>query len=257
MPGFERAMTWTASSLAVGLDESTPDCTQKPGPAAIEPDEPGEVSGTFPSPPARKSLCELFWGFDLCAHLPVKLTRDGVEAVPGELARIRDFLNEEFPSLTEEALCGNRGAPMAAVKRAYLASACDLIELRHKGETVGAIVGAPEDWSSYYVRIYALSPRYQRPQLTRAFGRACLIEPLGAHHVERIVADVSPANIAMARGLCEMQFHITGHQLSERWGAMVRYTRFLDARCEAAFHKLFAGTAPPRSRASSRKEETP
>ena len=256
MPSFERAMTWTDSPLAVGLDDPATGCAEKPPVRAPEADEPAEVSGTFPSPRGRKSLCEMFWDFDLCAHLPLRITRDGVEAVPGELARIRDFLNEEFPSLTEEALCGNRGAPMAAVKRAYLASACDLIELRHKGETVGAIVGAPEDWSSYYVRVYALSPRYQRPQLTRAFGRECLIEPLSAHHVERIVADVSPANIAMARGLCEMQFHITGHQLSERWGAMVRYTRFLDARCEAAFHKLFAGTAPPRSR-STRKEETP
>jgi hypothetical protein len=245
MPGFERAAKWTSSPFSVGLGD--------PGQPTVT-DELAEGSGTFPTPQARTSLCEQFWNFDLCAHLPLTLTRDGVEAVPGELQRIRDFLVVEFPTLTEEALGGRRGAPLAAAKRMYLESACDLIELRHRGRTVGAIVGAPDDWSSYYVRIYAIAREYQRPAVTRGFGRACLIDPLSAHQIERIVADVSPANIPMARGLCEMQFHVTGQQLSERWGPLVRYTRFLDARCEDAFLKLFSGTAPDRGR-GSRKEE--
>jgi hypothetical protein len=258
MPVFGRATTWTTSSMTLGLDGQTEASPEEGKPERLEicSDDSREVSGTFPSPRASKSLCEQFWDFDLCAQLPRKLTRDGVEAVRGELGRIRDFLSEQFPSLTEEALSGRRGAPLATIKQTYLANHCDLIELRHNGKTVGAIVGAPEDWSSYYVRIYALAPGYQRPLLTRSFGRECLLEPLRAHHIERVVADVSPANIAMARGLCEMQFHITGHTLSERWGAMVRYTHFLDARCQKAFMKMFAGTAPPRSR-GTRKEDIP
>jgi hypothetical protein len=118
------------------------------------------------------------------------------------------------------------------------------------------IVGAPEDWSSYYIRIFAVLPAFQRPALTRRFVRECLFEPLTACGVQRLVADTSPANLAMARGFSEMHFHVTGHQLSDRWGPLVRYTKFLDPACESVFLERFGGTACPAS-TGMREEETP
>jgi Acetyltransferase (GNAT) family len=213
---------------------------------------PPERSGTFRRHSSLR-LTEEFWGLDLCSALPRTLTRDGVCAVPGELDRVRDFLSREYPSLTQEGLGVAPNARMLDAKHRYLNAACSLIEMRHGDRTVGVLVGAPEDWSTYYVRTFALTPEYQRPGLLRRFVRECLFEPLRAHNVERVTADTSPSNIAMSRTLSELHFYVTGHQLSERWGPLVRYTKFLDPACEAAFQTRFAGTAPPRS--TDRKEE--
>lgn len=193
------------------------------------------------TPPLSAQL----WGLDFSALLPRTVSSDGTQATLGDLGRIRSFLTESFPSLTEEALGNRSPAFVSDAKRRYIATTCDLMELRHDGKTVGAIVGAPEDWSTYYVRIFAVARRFQRPALMRKLIRECIFEPLRACGVQRIAADTSPANRAMARLFSELKFHVTGQQLSERWGPMVRYTKFLDAACEAVFFERFAGTAPP------------
>jgi RimJ/RimL family protein N-acetyltransferase len=215
-----------------------------------------ELSGTFASPPPRSSLSAQFWGVDLLRALPRTMTSDGVQAVPGDIVRIREFLAQSFPRLTEEAHKGAANAVSMDAKRRYLQLGCDLIELIFEGRTVGVLVGAPEDWGSYYVRIFAMLPSFQRPALIRRFGRECLFAPLAECGVQRVVADTSPANLAMARCFSELHFHVTGHQLSDRWGPLVRYTKFLDPACERVFLDRFGGTASPAS-AGIREEETP
>jgi hypothetical protein len=210
-------------------------------------------SATHRSTLPPRTLSQQFWGLDLAAGLPRVLSNDGVHAVRGEISRIAEFLKRDFPTFTEEELGSQPDSRILDAKRAYLRTACDLIELRHEGRTIGAIVGAPEDWSSYYVRIFAVSKDYQRAGLTRRFGRECLFQPLREQRVERVVADTSPTNLAMTRGFSEMRFHVTGHQLSDRWGALVRYTKFLDQEREAAFYERFATTTSKRPR----KEWTP
>jgi hypothetical protein len=202
------------------------------------------------------SLSAKLWGLDLTKDLPRVLSHDGITATRGDLTRVRTFLAEEFPSFAEELVGAAPSEVIVDAKRWYLGSACDAIELRHEERTVGVFVGAPEDWSSYYIRTFAVIQTYQRPALIRRFGRECVFDPLATHHVERVVADTSPANLAMSRCFSELHFHVTGHQLSERWGPLVRYTRFLDPACEAAFCKRFAGTTPERA-TRTRKEEAP
>ena len=227
MPGFDRK----GASLAPGVSSV--------------PSEPIEQSGLFSTLPPQ-TLSQRFWGLDLAERLPRVLSRDGVEAVRGELGRVRDFLVQAFPTFTEEDAGAQPDPRMAEAKRQYLLTASDLIELQHEGRTVGLIVGAPEDWSSYYVRIFAVLPEYQRRTLTRRFARECLFEPLAEYGVERVVAETWPTNIAMSHAFTELQFHVTGHQLSERWGALVRYTKFLDPARGEAFARRFAAMLPGR-----------
>ena len=205
--------------------------------------------------PASATLSARLWGLDLSQRLPRTLTSDGVQAVPGELTRVQDFLAREVPAVQEEAHGAAPSANIVDAKHWYLQNACDVLELRHDERTVGILVGAPEDWSSYYVRIFAIMQAYQRPALRRRFVRECLFEPLIAHQVERIVADTSPVNLGMAIVFNELHFHVTGHQLSDRWGPLVRYTKFLNPACEAAFNRRFAGIAGGST--SSRKEDPP
>lgn len=192
------------------------------------------------------SLSKLFWGLDLGEGLPKVLSEDGVSAERGERARVSAFLRREVPFLSEE----QAGTPLddraVAVKRWYLGEASDLLELRHQGETVGVLIGAPEDWSSYYVRMFATSARYQQRRLTRRFFNQCLYEPLTKHGVERLIADTSPGNLAMAHCFTEQHFYVSGQILSERWGPLIRYTRFLAPSRREAFLSQFGRGAPPR-----------
>jgi RimJ/RimL family protein N-acetyltransferase len=225
MPAFDHAPLRVIPSLGVGSDDAF------------------DLRNAISSP-VGTTLSRKVWGLDFTHGLPCVLSSDGIEATPGELDRVLAFIAEQFPSLTEE-VGAKRASPhesTAAAKQWYLSSASDLIELRHEGRTVGVLVGAPEDWGSYYVRVFAMSPAYQRPGLIRRFARQCLFGPLRAHHVERVVADTSPANLAMTRLFSELRFHVTGHQLSDRWGPLVRYTKFLDPACESAFCERFAGS---------------
>jgi len=194
--------------------------------------------------PSSQTLSMQFWGCDLSQRLPRTLTEGGTQAVSGDITRIGGFLMQQFAWLAEDARHAAPSDWLSLAKRRYLASACDLIELRHDGETVGAIVGAPEDWATYYVRFFALAPEFQKPALTRRFARECLFEPLAACGVPRICAETSPANRAMARLFSELSFLATGQQLSDRWGPLVRYTKFLDPACESVFLQRFGGLAP-------------
>lgn len=184
------------------------------------------------------------WKLGLAKGLPRTLSQDGsAVAVPGQLVRISDFLVSEFPSFVESAILT---ADELITKAAFFSEVCDLIELRSAGKTIGVIIGEREDWSSYYVRVYAVSSGFQRPALTRRFGRECLFEPLAAAGIKRVFADTSPTNIPMVRGLAELHFFATGMNLSERYGPMTRYTKFLCPEAEASFVSKFSGTAPPR-----------
>jgi hypothetical protein len=203
--------------------------------------------------PWRPTHSTQLWGFSVCDDLPRKISSDGVEAVVASYERISCFLAEQYAMFTEEGLGSAPNAFAQKSKHAYLAG-CDLITLIHRDKTVGIMVGAPEDWSSYYVRVFALVPEYQRLALTRRFVRECLFEPLARRGVERVVAETNPANVAMSRLLHELDFFVTGNQLSDRWGTLIRYTKFLDPACEQQFLRRFGGGAPRRKRRKQREE---
>jgi hypothetical protein len=224
--------------IAGPFDTQAGSLLHDPGPSAT-------ASDVYPKPQPCPTLSTTLWGLDFSSLLPRSLS-GSLQAVPGELARIRDFLASRFPSLTEEAMAGAPNTATRDAKLRYL-NTCDLIEVRDQDRTVGAIVGAPEDWSTYYVRIFAIAEECQHPRIIRKLVRECLFQPLAMYGVQRIAAETSPANRAMCRLFSELAFHATGHQLSDRWGALVRYTRFLDRSCEAVFLGQFSGTAPARS----------
>ena len=205
--------------------------------------------------PPRPTQSLQLWGLDLSAGLQKRLSNDGVLAVPGDFNRIVMFLRQNYAMFSEESQGADPSAIIQRSKHSYLSTACDLIELRHNGATVGVMIGAPEDWSSYYVRMFAMLPQYQRPGLTRRFVRECLFEPLARGGVERVVAETSPANIAMSHLFTELRFCVTGNVLSDRWGPLIRYTKFLSPACEAEFLRKFGGAAPRKAEQAEQPEK--
>jgi hypothetical protein len=185
------------------------------------------------------------WGLDFERVLPQLEIQRSARVDVTTLDVVLSFLQREFPTLLG-ARSGVVQTPQSITARhRYLQYDSDLLEISSAGQVIAVFVGAPEDWSSYYARMFAVHPRFQQRGLIRRFVRECLFAPLIAHGVERFVADTSPVNIAMLRMFAELKFQPTGHLLTERWGPLVRHTKFLDPSCESAFCARFAVGAPP------------
>jgi hypothetical protein len=104
---------------------------------------------------------------------------------------------------------------------------------------VGLLVCTPLDWSSYYVRSAALLPEYQGRQAIQHFLSGVLFPELAFAGVERVELDTSPSNLAMMHIATRLRFNPTGTLLTERWGALVHFTRYLTADGERVFLDKF------------------
>ena len=186
-------------------------------------------------------LSEFLWGVDWLAALPVQVGSDFV-AVKGSADEVGELLHNHFPQLVEHVPGAEAPSPAIARGKAQFFSLCDLIELRHEGQIVGFFVGAPEDWSTYYCRLLACLPNYQHKSKLRRFAREVLFERLRRVGVERVTADTLPTNFVMTRWLIDTGFCPTGHLLTERWGALNRYTKFLQPSRLDRFADRFGGS---------------
>jgi Acetyltransferase (GNAT) family len=118
----------------------------------------------------------------------------------------------------------------------------DFFMIRIDGQDAGVVMGHPTDWTSYYVRSAAVLPAFRDRRVLTQFGER-LFDPLRAAGVERIEAETSPANVPMGRLLTGQGYMVTGSVTSERWGVVLRYTKFLAPEAQAAFMRQY--TAMP------------
>ncbi|HVU03473.1 MAG TPA: GNAT family N-acetyltransferase, partial [Polyangiaceae bacterium] len=139
---------------------------------------------------------------------------------------------------------------VAAKKERYYRLAADFFEFKEGRRTVGLFVCNAVDWSTYYIRSAAVLPEYQGLRLSHGFV-AFLLETLRGLGVERVEADTSPSNFATLAILTGFHFNVTGTTLSDRWGAQLRLTRYLDTECEDVFLRQFcSGVIHQRRRRS-------
>ena len=141
------------------------------------------------------------------------------------------------------SIFGGRGSdrflasPMTEAKLRFCRES-DVFLFRVGSRTVGLLLANPADWSTYYMRSVAiLSDFRERRLLTRFMERS--YEPLRKAGVERIEGECSPANTPMMRMLVGQGFLVTSTANSERWGATVRFTKFLSEEAGAVFHRQY------------------
>lgn len=194
------------------------------------------------------TLSHVLWGKDFLEHLPYRLShKHDVEVVRGEWDRVQEFLSW-FPELQERPRRGHASNPeVDQAKQVYFESFCDLMECRRRGETIGIFIGAPEDWSTYYCRVLAIRPDLNTRSLLRRFSKECVEAPLRRLGVERLIGETGPSHTAMARLFLELGFHVTGQRLTERWGPLTRYTKFLDASCSEQFRHRYGAERGDRN----------
>ena len=187
-----------------------------------------------------RTQSEQLWGADFLADVPGRLSGNGdFEVMRGSWNRAATFLRR-FPMLAEDS--GRDGSHGSRAKRRYLRTFCDLIECRQHGRTVGIFVGAPEDWSTYYCRVLAFDSGFALRPLLRRFARECLETPLAQLGVERLVGETGPMNTVMSRWFMDLGFHVSGQRLTERWGPLTHFTKFLNRDCSEMFaHRYTQG----------------
>ncbi|MGE0616975.1 MAG: GNAT family N-acetyltransferase [Bacteriovoracia bacterium] len=186
-------------------------------------------------------------------HFPWPAT-PSIEVRPGSFPRFMDFLQTHQARLFADSVSagGFLSEPFSSNKRRYYELAGDFLEFFADGRPVGYFIGNVQDWNTYYLRFCAILPEYRGSPAYARFLRH-LLEILPVYGVERVEAHVSPANFVNLHMLTKLQFNVSGQCLSERWGALLHFTKFLSARHENVFLKQFCNSDWPqvRNRAGS------
>ncbi len=174
--------------------------------------------------------------------MPVQVT-ETVTAHAVSFDAAAEFIRAHYASAFDSV----PGSPFSASdaspsKLAYYRHAADCFELREHGRAVALFIGNAVDWSSYYFRSTAALPEYQgRGAIPRFLP--FLFRELARVGVERIEADASPSNATTMQLLLRVGFKATGTTLSDRWGALVRLTKFLAPPAEQIFVDQFCAVA--------------
>jgi ribosomal protein S18 acetylase RimI-like enzyme len=212
-------------------------------PPLEQPDAPEPASERVP----RETLSKTLWGIDWSEHLPLRI-RDDIVAHASTFEQSLPFVRDNYRAIFhEDAQSPFSTTRVNAKKERYYRLAGDFFEFKDGDKTVGLLVGTPVDWSTYYIRSAAVLPEYSGRGILQRYMPA-FFSVLRAAGIERVEADTQPSNLATMHILTRLSFNVTGTSLSERWGAQVHLTRFLDEGCEDVFLKQFCAGAKPQRR---------
>ncbi len=173
------------------------------------------------------------WRFEEITVEPGEFERDALPFISAHYAAIFGTSGDEAPRFFVE--------PMTDAKRRFSAE-MDVFLFRADGRTVGIHLSHPSDWSTYYMRTTALLPEYRGRRLVRRMLER-MEAPLRSHGVARIEGDVTPTNAAMVRVNLEQGYVVTSTSTSDRWGMLLRFTKFLRRDVEDVFVRQFCAMA--------------
>jgi ribosomal protein S18 acetylase RimI-like enzyme len=183
------------------------------------------------------ALSERLWGLDWSRVLPWAF--DGVAVEHATYEQALPFITEHYPSIfaTRDYSARFVVEPMTPAKRRFGAE-MDVFLVRADGHTGGVFMGHPSDWSTYYIRSTGLLPEFQRRGVgARLADRVC--EQVAAAGASRVEVDVVPTNTPILRLLQGRGFLVTSTSTSERWGLVLRLTKFLEPIAESVFVRQF------------------
>jgi hypothetical protein len=184
------------------------------------------------------SMSRRLWGIDWAKQLPFE--SGGFDVRLGDYTRAKQFIVSHYAEIFEEEGSASPFATdLSEAKGRYYELFGDFFEFFHGDELAGLLVCTPSDWSSYYIRSAALLPKYQGRSIIQSFYSKVLFPELQRFGVERVEFDTSPSNMAMLHVATRLRFNNTGTILSERWGAMVHFTKFLCTEKEDVFLRQF------------------
>lgn len=206
----------------------------------------------------RKSMSTRIFQIPWTKYFPLEFERKGCVAEYVTPAEGFAFIQDHYKVIHElDQSEGNSfSEDYTDAKLRYYQEEGDFFLVKEEGIAVGIIVGSSLDWSSYNLRNSSFLPRLQGSGLHSKL-LSYLIRILAEHGVVRAEADVSPSNFASLQVLIRARFNVTGMNLSERWGALVHMTQYLQADAEGRFLERFCiGPKPQLGRLAFLKERS-
>lgn len=178
-------------------------------------------------------------------------------------ARIRLSNPEEFSGFLQknhEAVSRTSGGrpqfiseSTTPAKQKYFEHLCDFFAFERDGRVLGVSLASVSDWSTYYLRYVFLMPELRSTGVFPAMiERLILLCQNTAVH--RIEVDVSVSNLPGVKLYTSLGFNPTGTLISDRWGANLRLTRFVNPVHEKSFLQNFCTGEPYQLR--PRTQET-
>jgi hypothetical protein len=181
---------------------------------------------------------KLFWNIDWNDFLPLQLTNDGIFVQYSSYEKSSIFIKEHYSDIFEQNPEDPFVSENSIAKTNYFKHLGDFFEFYHIDQIVGLLLCTPTDWNTYYLRSGAVLKNYHGRKLLQRFF-PILADILKIGGVERIETDTSPSNLAMMHILTKLRFNVTGNILTDRWGAHIHFTKFLNETCEKVFLDQF------------------
>jgi hypothetical protein len=199
--------------------------------------------------PAESKLSEQLWGFRWSDHLPKTLTKDGLYVDYIDYEDAIPFVRENYSTIFQESDENPfSGGKISAARSRYYRHAADCFAFKKGNEFGGLFLCTPVDWSTYYIRSTAFVSHFEGRNLIPLFFPH-FFKVLKDAGVERVEAETSPSNMRVVYMLTRQRFNVSGSVLSERWGALTKFTKFLDEESEEVFLQQFcSGRKPQRNK---------
>jgi RimJ/RimL family protein N-acetyltransferase len=204
---------------------------------------PPSVAATRPT-----TLSQRLWDLDWSKILPWELD-DEVTIEHATFEDASPFIRAHYGEIFGSADGRFVAEPMTPAKRRFCSEMDFFVfrsKLRQREEAEDGIIGVfsahPTDWSTYYLRSAAYLRDYRgRHYNTTITERIC--EVLRDRGVGRVEVETSPTNAPSVRILVNLGFVVTSTSTSERFGSLVRFTKFLQDDLGAAFARQFCAVA--------------
>jgi ribosomal protein S18 acetylase RimI-like enzyme len=196
------------------------------------------------------------WNIDWAEHFPLRLWGEGVSVEQTTIGRALPFVVANYERVFEEdpATSPFMQEVASPAKARYFEQMADCFEFRVGHATGGFMICTPVDWNTYYIRLTAILPEYRGMKFAQNFLPA-LFEILKVAGIDRVETDTSPSNLAVINILNKLQFNVTGTTLSERWGSLLKFTKFLNVQSEEVFLRQFCAGIKYQTRGGSNRSE--
>ena len=203
-------------------------------------------------PSLTSSLFELDWE----DHVPVELV-PGVHLATATVEDTLEFTRAHYASIFGMVGSDQRffsEAPTPAKER--FLSMSDRFAFREGSRVIGLLVGHPVDWSTYYWRSVCFLPEHQgRGLLAAALERTDPV--MRRAGIVRVEGEAAPTNYRQVRLLHRLGYCVTGTVNSERWGNVLRLTKYLQPEAAACFATQFCQGPTAPSAGSSKVDYNP
>ena len=184
----------------------------------------------------RIPLSTQLFGIDWNKYFPYEIPNSPLVLKYSSYEESFDFLANNFAKIDD----GNEisfpvvqdGTPEA--KKRFYQTAGDFISCYDGDKLVGAFVGNPVDWSSYYFRGAYVLGEYRKYKAFRSWITQVL-NILSTHNVNRAFVEVASSNLICVHTFNKLGFNVTGTRVSERWGSLLYFAKFLNTDSERLF----------------------